>query len=437
MSDAHPRHLSPDDSGEAPTRSVRRRRLRNRSISSLAAGVLAVGAAVTATTPSSGTPVQPMAYVAGTVRHSSPIAADLRKDLEAYLRTYGTAEHASGVGLSVSLPGARSTIEVTAGTTTFNGRKPLSANNLWQIGSNTKAFTSVLLLQLEAENRLSLDDTLGQWLPQYHRWHDVTIRSMLNMTSGIPTYDGEPAFQSDYAAKPGRYFSKAQLVSYVLDAAPVTGYSYSNTGYVLAEMIIEKATRDSYTHQLYQRIIRPLGLKDTHYRDDRYPPSVIEREPAGYFYLDGVPPLAGQLGHDVHRDSLSWARGAGGIVSTLHDMTIWERAMYRGTLLPARQQSELVSLVSTTTGKPIERTSPDDSSGFGLGVQQGVNEKFGTFWVYLGSTFGFRALHIYFPQSEVIIAVGVNSMPTQSALPALAESIHDTLVSHGLVRPAK
>jgi D-alanyl-D-alanine carboxypeptidase len=440
MSDAQRRHLPPHESAWATTKLPRRRQqrsIRGRSISSLAAGVLAVGAVVTATTPASGTPATPLTHVAGTARHTAPLASDLREDLEAYLRSFGTAEHASGVGLSVSLPGARSNIDVTAGATTYEGPKPLSASTLWQIGSNTKAFTSVLLLQLEAENRLSIDDTLGKWLPQYHRWHDVTIRSLLNMTSGIPTYDEQSSFLSDYAAQPDRYFSKEQLVGYVLHAPPVAGYSYSNTGYVLAEMIIEKVGGDTYAHQLYQRIIRPLDLKDTHYREHLYPRWVTEREPAGYFYLDGVPPMAGQLGRDVHRDTLSWARAAGGIASTLRDMTVWERAMYGGRLLPAIQQKELLSLVSTATGKPIDHTSTEDPSGFGLGVQQGISKKLGTFWVYLGGTFGFRVLHLYFPKSGIIMAVGVNSQPTQSALPALAESIHDTLDSHGLIPTTK
>jgi D-alanyl-D-alanine carboxypeptidase len=387
--------------------------------------------------PASGTSAAPLAHGTSAIRPSAPLASDLREDLKTYLRSHGIAEHASGIGLSISLPGARSNIDVTAGTTTFNGRRSLSANNLWQIGSNTKAFTSVLLLQLEAENRLSLDDTLGKWLPQYHRWHDVTIRSMLNMTSGIPTYDEQLSFLSDYAAQPDRYFSKEQLVGYVLDTPPVVGYSYSNTGYVLAEMIIEKVTGVSYANQLYRRIIRPLDLKDTHYREHVYPRRVTEREPAGYFYIDGIPPMAGNLGRDVHRDTLSWARAAGGIVSTLQDMTAWERAMYRGRLLPATQQKELLSLVSTATGKPIDHTSPGDSNGFGLGVQQGISKKFGTFWVYLGGTFGFRVLHLYFPQSGIIVAIGVNSQPTQSALPALAESIYDTMESHGLIPRTK
>ena len=94
------------------------------------------------------------------------------------------------------------------------------------------------------------------------------------------------------------------------------------------------------------------------------------REPAGYFFDAQVPELASLVGRDVSRFTLSWTRGAGGIVSTTHDMTVWERAMYGGALLPARQQAELMSLVSEKTGQPIEQTSQDDPRGFGLGVEQ-------------------------------------------------------------------
>jgi D-alanyl-D-alanine carboxypeptidase len=103
---------------------------------------------------------------------------------------------------------------------------------------------------------------------------------------------------------------------------------------------------------------------------------------------------------------------------------------------PPSQQTELVSLVSEETGEPITRTTLEDAKGFGLGVIQTTTAKFGTVWTYEGATFGFRALHVYFPSSGVIIAMTVNSQPTQDAISELALSVYNTLLSHGLISPA-
>jgi D-alanyl-D-alanine carboxypeptidase len=253
------------------------------------------------------------------------------------------------------------------------------------------------------------------------------------MTSGIPTYDDQPAWYADYAANPHTYFSPERLVGYVLDTPATSGYSYSNTNYVLAEMIIERVTGRSYRDQLYRRIIRPLHLDNLHYRPHTYPARVTRREPAGYLFNDEFP--LPQVGQDVSRHTLSWARAAGGIISTTADMTRWERALYEGRLLPPTQQAELESLISTRTGQPIASTSATDPQGFGLGIAQLTQEGFGTFWFYEGQTLGFRALHAYLPESGLIIAVALNSATAgendQSA--TLIQAIHETLVSNGVI----
>jgi D-alanyl-D-alanine carboxypeptidase len=218
-----------------------------------------------------------------------------------------------------------------------------------------------------------------------------------------------------------------------MGGSATSGYSYSNTNYVLAEMIIERATGHSYRHQLQERIIEPLCLRDLYYREHLYPQSVTQREPAGYFFDDRDPGLSALVGRDVSRDTLSWARGAGGIISTTSDMTRWERALYSGRLLPPEQQAELTSLVSTQTGEPIEQTSPTDPSGFGLGVGQLTAEPIGTFWFYEGETLGFRTLHVYLPESEAIVGIGLNSHPTDDRIGALAVSVYETLVGQGVI----
>jgi len=376
--------------------------------------------------------------------HAAPVTAgaggddlrsQLRTDLRTFLREHGAAEHVSAGSLSVKVPGRRSAINVSAGTTTFEGSVPVGRHSVWQIGSNTKAFTSVLLLQLEAKHRLSIDDPLGRWLPQYPQWRNVPIRRLLNMTSGIATYDDQPAWYADYDAHPHMYFSPERLVSYVTTAPATSGYSYSNTNYVLAEMIIERVTGRSYQDQLYRHIIRPLRLCDLHYRADVYPSSVTRHEPAGYLFNDTFP-LPHLLGADVSRDTLSWARAAGGIISTTEDMTRWECGLYGGRMLPPKQQAELESLVSIKTGRPIKRTSTTDPQGFGLGVAQLTYPKLGTFWFYEGESLGFRALHAYLPNSGVTIAFALNSATAsandQSA--TLMKDVYRTLLSHGVVR---
>jgi len=188
------------------------------------------------------------------------LPAALRTDLEKYLASRRTVEHISALSLSVKLPGKAPNINVTAGTTRYDGGAAVTAGNLFQIGSNTKAFTAVTILQLEAEGRLTINDTVGKWLPQYPAWKDITVERLLNMTSGIPTYDNVQAMLVAYAANPTRDWSPAELIAYVYPTTegappPTTGWSYSNTNYLLAQLIIEKASGHSYATELRRRFL--------------------------------------------------------------------------------------------------------------------------------------------------------------------------------------
>jgi D-alanyl-D-alanine carboxypeptidase len=117
-------------------------------------------------------------------------------------------------------------------------------------------------------------------------------------------------------------------------------------------------------------------------------------------------------------------------------MVRWERALYSGRLLPPEQQAELTSLVSTTTGRPIERTTPEDPSGFGLGVAQVTAPELGTFWFYEGATLGFRFLHVHLAELDLTVAIGVNSTVLDDQIGALALEVYDTLAGQGVV-PAR
>jgi len=138
------------------------------------------------------------------------------------------------------------------------------------------------------------------------------------------------------------------------------------------------------------------------------------------------------MGRDVSRTTLSWARGAGGIIATTRAMTVWEHALYGGTLLPDRLEKELLSLVSVKTGKPIKHTTLSDPQGFALGIAQQTHPKIGRVWFYEGGTYAFRTLHIYFPRSGLIIAIGLNSDPTVDHINDLVFAVYDTLAAHGI-----
>jgi D-alanyl-D-alanine carboxypeptidase len=348
----------------------------------------------------------------------------LRNDLQSYLDAHHAQDRFTAVALRVTRPNHRPATSVNVST----GR-PVPELALWQIGSNTKAFTSVVLLQLEAEGRLSIHDKLGTWLPRYPAWRDVTIAQLLSMTSGIPDYSGQDAFGEVFVSDPTTVFTPERLVSFVagLPLGPTT-YAYSNTNYILAQMIIERATHDSYASQLSQRILVPLGMRDT-CLPPACPPGTAERMPAGYFGYSSLPMW---LGKPVPPLALSWAQGAGGLVGSLPDLTTWAKALYGGRLLPSAQQSELRSLVSMTTGRPIPVVSAEDPVGFGLGVAQRIDSGTGRpVWMYRGQTFGFQVLHTYVPESGTIITLAVNSGSDQDTLTGLADTVHRTLSTHG------
>ncbi|CAL9405921.1 hypothetical protein SUDANB171_01552 [Streptomyces sp. enrichment culture] len=368
---------------------------------------------------------RPVVAHAGVEPSDSGVTAALRGDLENYLDDQGTKDHFSAVSLRVTYADQQPDISVDVGTSRYGGGRPVNSDALWQIGSNTKAFTSVLLLRLEAEGKLSMRDELGKWLPEYPAWHDVTITQLLSMTSGIPNYTEQSAFLRDFDAEPSTRFTLERLMSYVegLPLGPAT-YEYSNTNYLLAQMIVERASDDTYDEQLAERIIEPLGMDDTCLPPD-CPPGTASRMPAPYSTHSDLP---NHLNKSVPPLALSWAQGAGGLVSSLRDMTVWDRALYGGQLLPPAQQRELESLVSMQTSEPIETVTADDPMGFGLGLVKIAHPVAGTVWFYEGATYGNRVLHMYFPETEMIIALAVNSaVGDEDTLPDLAGTVYETL----------
>ena len=189
--------------------------------------------------------------------------------LEAWLAARAPVEKVTGIAAYISFGAAGPAIEAFAGTV---GRDPelrsVDQDTLYQMGSTSKSFTAAVILQLEAAGKLSIDAPLGKWLPEYPAWKDVTIRHLLDMTSGIPTYSETEWMSKAWANEPMHDFTFKELVDAAYPSAtnqlPVNkGYFYSNTNYILAGMIAEKASGMSFRDLVHGLVIEPHGLTST------------------------------------------------------------------------------------------------------------------------------------------------------------------------------
>jgi D-alanyl-D-alanine carboxypeptidase len=381
--------------------------------------------------------------------HSDPRYPALQQAVDSYFAERQKVEGFTGVSVLVSLSAEKPALHLTSGSTALQDGQPLCPDTLFRIASITKSFTAVLLLQLEAAGVLDIHDPLGKWLPEYPAWSSITIEQLLNMTAQLEGYTDDPAFQRDVVADIHRTFRPEELISYVYPGtnAAKPPWFYSNTNYVLAAMIIAKATGTSYAGALKKRLFEPLRLHDTYYRPRVPPDSVLRQMASGYYFGNPCneqappcepPPVQALLGQDMKTMNLSSDHGGGGIVASLPDVACWVRALFSDTLLPPRQKTELFSLVSEASGQPIATTSLAEPRGFSLGIGQGWVVSTATpVWFYQGAALGYRVGWFRRPGDDLIVVIGLNSLATgpDNQLSALYATVFGILEPESLVNP--
>jgi D-alanyl-D-alanine carboxypeptidase len=280
----------------------------------------------------------------------------------------------------------------SAGVSDTSTGRPRAPQERFRIGSTTKAFTATVVLQLAAERRLSLDDSVERWLPGLVQGNGydgarITIRELLNHTSGIFAYTNDgPFFSNGVGAAwfQHRYdhYAPEQLVRIALThpptGAPGQTFGYSNTDSILAAMIVERATGKSFADELDQRIIRPLGLTGTSLPADD--PTIRGPHPVHYSTLFSQDPDPVRYDATDMNQSFAWA--AGGMISTTGDLSRFFGLLLGGRLLPPAQQQELFTTVST------DGTGWIDHTRYGLGIFSQTLACGVTVWGHGGATYG-------------------------------------------------
>jgi D-alanyl-D-alanine carboxypeptidase len=322
---------------------------------------------------------------------------------------------------SLRIPGALVYVEVPGegswsqafGTANLENDTPITPDDHFRVGSNTKTFTGTVILQLVDEGELGLDDPVSDYQPEVPNGENITIRQLLNMTSGLFNYAEDEDFNRTLDAEPQKVWDPRELVEigfqHQPDFPPGEGFHYSNTNTVLLGMIVEQLTGRPLEKEFQERIFVPLGMSDT-LLPERSSAAIPDPHPRGYMYQTNLESLntselqgeeaeqaddsAGEP-RDVTDDNPSWTSAAGAAISTVDDMRIWAKADATGELLSPEAQKERLSWVSPP---------PSPEANYGLAIAEFP----GGFIGHDGQLPGFNSFVGYAPETDATIVVVTN-----------------------------
>jgi len=268
---------------------------------------------------------------------------------------------------------------------------PLTADGLFEIGSVSKQFAAAGLLKLVEAGKVSLDDPLSKYVKDYPNGDHITVRELLNHTSGVKSYTGISGYMMGPLIQ--RDLTTAQLIDVFknepVDFAPGTAYSYNNSGYVLVGAVIEAASGQPWHRYLEQTLFKPLGLTHTGYGAD---PAIARQQVHGYSNEAGQVARARQL-------SMTQPHAAGALVSTVDDLLKWNRALHEGKVLKTASYRQMI----TPEGKAAA-----DGAHYGYGIGRATLRGHDQL-AHGGGIFGFTSYLTYLPDDDLSVVVLQNT----------------------------
>ena len=378
-------------------------------------------------TPPFATPTVVMAAastIAPAAPPTPPIDPALAAELQRILDGIVADGYVPGALLAVHIPGQ----EPWLGASGFIDRahtQPMAPDTRYRIASITKIFTAVVVLQLAEEGRIDLDAPLARWLPELVPSGDrITVRHLLQHTSGLYDYLEDPAFRTQPYQAPDRTWTPRELVTYAarfplaFQPGAEGAFDYSSTNYVILGMLIEQITGRTLAQEMRQRLFEPLGLAATFFAPD---------EP-----VDGIQAHAYSASTDLSRASMSFAFATANLVSTVEDVQRFAQALFDGQVL----QPETLATMSRFVDGKGQYNMPALAYGLGLMRNQlpvgpgpdghARPPAVSTVLGHTGGWGGFRSAVWYAPESGITIALGLNQADTDPNI--LATQVVDAIL---------
>jgi CubicO group peptidase (beta-lactamase class C family) len=294
-------------------------------------------------------------------------------------------------GMSIAVVKGRDTLALKGyGFADLEFDVPTPDRAIYEIGSVTKQFTAAAVLLLQERGKLSLDDPITKYLPDYPtQKHTITVRRLLDHTSGIKGYTELPEFGAFMMRREPRDSLVAMFSKKPFDFAPGEAQIYNNSAYFLAGLIIEKVSGESYADFVKKNLFEPAGMSDSRYCSES---AVIKRRANGYHMSGNGLQRAGYLNH-------LWPYAAGSLCSTVGDLVAWNRAIHGGRILSRASYNELI-----TPGTLNDGTKLRYAKGVALHTLAGHRVI-----DHGGGINGFLSAAAYFPDSNAVIVVLINT----------------------------
>lgn len=344
---------------------------------------------------------------------ASPAMAKSKMDsiIEQAMREHGIP----GVSLSIAMPGGK-IVTRSYGTADIEHRVPVKTDSIFAIGSITKTFTAISVLILQEEGKLSIDDKLSKYFPDYPRGDEITIKNLLQHTSGIKEITSIEPFKSNQAKDWTPTEILAMLKSQPLDFAPGEKARYSNSGCILVGMIVEKASGMPFADFLAKKITAPLGMAHTGMGSNS---RIVPGRVAGYAVSSGTL-------RNAETASFSAPFASGGIFSTTEDIVKLVKVFRGEALLSRKSLAEMTAPTRLKDGSVYLSPGTDLRFTFGYGLE---SFQIGADFIpaKTGGISGFNSFFIYSKKNDAMLALTANLNDSLNDLILCAAQIMEIL----------